>query len=154
MLDYNTRYYWQVMVWDSSGLDSGWVPYNDPADSDGDGNPETFTTEMHRYPAPYFIWTPQEPSAGEAVLFTDQSACYEVIGCKNPIACTGSWLWTFEDGDPATSNEQNPITIFDIEGLKQTTLEVIDADGYGPCQISSSTDIGTGLPGWREVLPR
>ncbi len=36
------------------------------------------------------------------------------------------WTWTFEGGDPATSNEQNPMVNYSAEGEYDVTLEVSD----------------------------
>ena len=148
-IGYNTPYYWRVTVWDAQGASSNWVQYSDPADADGDGNPLTFTTELHRYPSVDFTWAPQQPSQEENVLFTDQSTCYDIS--NNPTACVG-WSWTFEDGNPASSNTQNSTIQFTSDGSKQVSLEVADVDGY-TCQISKSVGVQAKLPGWEEILP-
>ena len=50
----NRVYYWRLKVTDNRGGGYGrttdWVQYNDPSDSDGDGNNETFTTPIYEYP--------------------------------------------------------------------------------------------------------
>lgn len=36
------------------------------------------------------------------------------------------WSWTFEGGTPETSNEQNPVVVYDFSGEYDVTLEVSD----------------------------
>ena len=52
---------------------------------------------------------------GGAISFTDQST-------GDPT----SWNWTFEGGTPATSNDQNPVIIYNTPGLFDVTLEISD----------------------------
>ncbi|MEZ4960018.1 MAG: choice-of-anchor B family protein [Saprospiraceae bacterium] len=40
-----------------------------------------------------------------------------------------SWLWTFENGNPATSAEQNPTVVFSTPGPHDVTLEVVTMGG-------------------------
>ncbi len=63
-----------------------------------------------------FVADPWEAVAPRTICFTDKST---VTG--NPIT---SWEWTFEGGEPATSNEQNPCIFFPTVGEKQVTLGV------------------------------
>jgi len=135
-IGYNTTYYWQVRVWDSIGADSGWV------------SGSSFTTELHQYPTIDFDWAPENPSENEDVSFTDQSTVYGG-------ASKSAWSWTFEDGNPASSSEQNPPIIqFTDNGSKQVTLKVTDSDGFfctgaGP----GSVNVQFTLPNWKEILP-
>ncbi len=48
---------------------------------------------------------------GESVQFTD-------LTTNDPT----SWEWTFEGGDPSTSDEQNPSVTYETEGLYSVTL--------------------------------
>ncbi len=50
---------------------------------------------------------------GESVHFTDLSA-------NNPA----SWNWTFEGGNPATSNLENPVVVYNLQGVYDVTLTV------------------------------
>ena len=52
-----------------------------------------------------------EIAAGETVTFTD-------ISSGNP----SEWNWTFEEGNPATSKDQNPKVIFNSAGVYSVTL--------------------------------
>lgn len=54
---------------------------------------------------------------GESVHFLDMSS-------GNAI----SWNWTFEGGNPATSNEQNPVVTYDHAGCYAVTLTVGDGN--------------------------
>jgi len=130
---YNTTYYWRVKVWDSYDADSGWV------------SGSSFTTEKHRYPSVDFNYSPSEPSQEEDVLFADQS---EVYGGSTKSA----WAWTFTNGNPASSSQQNPTIQFTADGPKEVTLQVTDSDNFS-CQISKSVGVQAELPGWQEILP-
>ncbi len=132
-IGYNTTYYWQVKVWDSMGADSGWVQGS------------SFKTELHQYPTIDFDWAPENPSENEDVSFTDQSTVY---GGASKSALS----WTFEDGNPASSSQQNPIIQFTDNGSKQVTLKVTDSDGFF-CPGSKTVNVQFTLPDWREILP-
>lgn len=56
--------------------------------------------------------------AGENVLFSDQSL-------NNPT----SWEWAFEGGTPNSSADQNPLILYDSEGVFDVTLAVANAYG-------------------------
>ena len=133
-IGYNTSYYWQVRVWDSQGADSGWV----------EGS--SFTTETHRYPSIDFNWSPTGPSQDEDVAFSDQSTVY---GGSTKSA----WAWTFVNGNPAISSQQNPTIQFTADGPKEVTLQVTDSDNFS-CQIPKSVGVQAELPGWQEILPQ
>ncbi len=136
-IGYNTTYYWRVKVWDSLGADSGWV----------EGS--SLTTEEHRYPSIDFNWSPTGPSQDEDVVFSDQSTVYGG-------ATKSTWSWTFEDGNPAVSGEQNPTIQFTAVKPapgNQVTLEITDSDGFY-CENPKYIGVQTGLPGWQEILPQ
>ncbi len=132
-LAYNTGYYWRVRVWDDQGGDSGWL------------NGPSFTTEPHRYPSIDFDWTPDGPNINEGVQFVDQSSVYGGT-------TKASWSWTFPDGDPGTSNQQNPLVIFTSSGSKSVSLTVTDSDGFS-CPGSETVNVGFSLPEWEESSP-
>lgn len=71
------------------------------------------------------------------VTFTDRSTNYP-----------DSWLWTFEEGTPETSEEQNPTVTYDTQGSYELSLTATNAGGSqtilspvgavqagGPCSI-------------------
>jgi len=78
-LSFGTTYHWQVKVYDDKGNDSGWV----------DGG--TFTTPLHAYPYPDFIFTPSKPAIDEVVTFNGTSSvCYD--NNNNTTTCS-NWSW-------------------------------------------------------------
>jgi hypothetical protein len=132
VLFYGNIYYWRVKVWDSYDSESEW------SDSD------SLSTPSHAYPSIDFSWSPQSPSLEEIVQFADQST---VVGGVS------SWAWTFQNGSPESSAEQNPQVSFSGEGSKQVTLRVTDNAGYS-CQLSRNLLSGLPLPNWKETAPQ
>ncbi len=59
-----------------------------------------------------------EAPAGCAIQFIDQTA-----------GVPTSWLWTFEGGTPETATEQNPVVIYENNGVFDVTLEVTNSTG-------------------------
>lgn len=59
-----------------------------------------------------------EVPAGCAIQFIDQTA-----------GVPTSWEWTFEGGTPETSTEQNPIVIYEANGVYDVSLEVTNTNG-------------------------
>jgi len=129
----NTTYYWWVRVWDNQGKDSGWVPG------------PSFTTPLHAYPWIDFSWLPLSPSVGVIVTFTDQSL---VFGG----ATKSSWDWTFQDGDPASSDLPGPQTKFTSSGPKEVSLTVTDSDTF-VCTDTKTVNTSISLPEWKEIRP-
>lgn len=134
--NYNLTYYWRVKVWDNAATS---------AESDWTSGP-SFSTPLHAYPKPDFIWVPDKPKIDGPVNFTDKSIAYGG-------AVIASWQWTFENAVPVSSNEQNPKNIrFQTAGNRAVSLTVSDSDGLGFCSKTSS--LQTSLkPGWKEVMP-
>jgi len=136
VLQYGKTYKWELKVWDSSDLDSNWIPG------------PSFATPEHAYPEIDFSWSPQTPGVNEDVLFTDKSTVYGGTTKQ-------SWSWTFQDGSPAASNEQNPTVKFSSIGEKLITLEVTDStdpDGF-TCPGSKTLNAEFPLPKWKEIAP-
>ena len=132
-LSYNTTYYWRVRVWDTDNLVSPWA------------SGPSFTTPKHAYPTIDFSWAPEKPNAGELVQFTDQST---VFGGATKV----SWSWTFQDGNPSSSSNQNATTTFTSAGQKTVTLRVTDSDGFS-CQGQKTVNAQMPLPEWKEIPP-
>ncbi len=65
-----------------------------------------------------FIGSPLELCAGGNVQFTDLST-----------GNVTSWSWSFEGGDPATSNEQNPEVYYENPGSWDVGLSISDGSG-------------------------
>jgi PKD repeat protein len=135
-LSWNTRYYWKVRVKDELGEWSDW------------SNTTYFDTPKHAYPYVDFDWQPKRPRVGEIVQFTDLSECYDAS--DNVTSCS-SWYWTFQNGNPANSNEQNPTTTFTSVGANEVTLKVTK-DGLD-CSYSKTVNSTYPLPFWKEIPP-
>jgi hypothetical protein len=90
-----------------------------------------------------FHWYPENPYYGDSVNFFDDSEPWNRIE---------SWSWTFEDGSPAFSAEENPSIIFLNPGQKDVTLTVTDESGNSD-SITKQVEVGIPLPEWREVHP-
>ncbi|TVR79671.1 MAG: PKD domain-containing protein [Chitinophagaceae bacterium] len=76
-------------------------------------------------PVPNFVASPQSGCEPLTVEFTDLSQL-------NPT----SWSWTFPGGNPSTSNDPNPVVVYDQAGNYDVTLEVTNSNG-------SSTEVKT-----------
>jgi len=132
-LSWDTTYYWQLKVWDSKDLSSAWI------------SGSSFTIPKHQYPTINFSWAPQSPSTNENTQFTDQSTVYGG-------ATKSSWAWTFQDGNPVNSAQQNPLVKFLSIGTKSVTLKVTDSDGFS-CQAQKTINSQLPLPDWIEIPP-
>jgi hypothetical protein len=134
LLNWGTTYYWRLRVWDSHDTPStNWIygPF--------------FTTPSHSYPTIDFSWNPQNPAVGEVVQFTDGSTVYGG-------ATKSSWYWTFQNGNPSSSTNQNPTTTFTSTGPNSVTLKVTDSNGYW-CESSQTVNLTYPLPTWKEIAP-
>lgn len=147
-LNWNTKYYWRVMVWDSHDAPSVW------------SNTNNFTTPLHSYPRPDFSWSPDSPSAMEPVQFTDKSTCYDDVitgsDCSSDTGFIDSFKWTIpktQYADPLISFEENPVATFSEEGNWNVTLEVTDSDGF-MCPKTQTVNVSEPLPWWKEIIPR
>ncbi|MCU0652882.1 MAG: hypothetical protein MUD10_01360 [Candidatus Pacebacteria bacterium] len=134
VLPYGHTYRWRVMVWDSGNVPSDWT-------SGGD-----FQTPPHKYPKASFKYLPDFPAIGEKTEFTDTSVAYAASSTIK------SWEWTFEEGHPATSNEQNPAVVFSKKENLKVTLKVTDWDDY-TCSVTRNLSIVRRMPKWQEVAP-
>jgi PKD repeat protein len=65
-----------------------------------------------------FVADQTEIPSGCAVHFSDQTA-----------GVPTAWLWTFEGGNPTTSTEQNPVVIYETDGVYDVSLEVSNSVG-------------------------
>ncbi|MDO8655078.1 MAG: PKD domain-containing protein [bacterium] len=121
------------MVWDSQGSNSSWT------------NGSDFTTASHQYPTSNFSWSPTNPGELQTAQFTDTSQVYGG-------ATKSAWGWTFQQGSPATSTQQNPQAQFTPVGIKQVALQITDSSGYS-CQISKNVNVQVPFPDWQEISP-
>lgn len=130
-LDWGTRYYWRIKVWNDQGLNSGWV------------NGPSFDTLRHAFPDVDFYWTPADPNIYEEVTFIDDSTVYGG-------ATKSSWEWTFEGADVATSDQESPVVHFNSVGSKTITLRLTDSSGYSKTK-EKTINIQLAPPEWQEV---
>lgn len=87
-----------------------------------------------------FIMAGYAPEAGFSYLITaitgQSTINFTDISTNEPT----SWEWTFENGDPPTSNEQNPMDIFYLEsGLYSMTLTASNI--FGSAIHSAEIDV-------------
>jgi PKD repeat protein len=94
--------------------------YIDNINIDGESSDEA--------PIPNFSASSQSICTGEAITFTDMST-------NGPT----SWEWTFQGGNPATSQNQNPIVTYDTPGTFEVTLTV--ANNFGSETLSQTSYI-------------
>ncbi len=73
---------------------------------------------------------------GDAVQFIDNSTRAEAT----------TWMWNFQDGNPATSNLQSPLVNFTSPGWKQVSLNVSNSEGNDTKTINRSVYISAGIP--------
>jgi|GEM_PF-368095 len=66
-------------------------------------------------------------------------------------ATVTSWSWTFQDGNPATSNEQNPTVSFTSGGDKNVTLTVTGAAGQDTKTINGIVRIAYTTPEFWDI---
>jgi len=135
-LSFQQPYWWRVTVTDSAGASDS---YEGPS----------FDTPLHAAPSVNFSWIPVNPSIGELVSFTDTTIAHGG-------ATIATWNWSFQDADPSSSAEQNPITTFQSSGGKEVTLTATDSDGIS-CTESKTPPAGLQvnlpLPDVKEVEP-
>lgn len=154
---YGYSYFWRVRVKAATGSQvwSDWEEYNDPLDSDGDGNPATFTSPSNPYPKPSFTWDPLSPPAEVEVTFTDNSTCYTgAINCKDDVDT--SYEWDF-DNDSTIDDVTKGDTVYTylITGDYTVRLYITDViDGVGrTCYQEESLTASLPLPTWKEIVP-
>jgi hypothetical protein len=137
-LSFNTAYNWRLKVWDTIGPDaSNWIVG------------PSFTTPKHQGPSVDFNWTSGVLMNNDTVLvkFLDNSTVY---GGSTESA----WLWTFENGTPATAIQKNPSSSFPSSvNQSNVTLKVTDSDNYS-CQTTKVVDVVGLRNKLKEIIPR
>lgn len=134
-LNFDDTYYWRVRVKDENNNWSDYGSY-DWAES-------TFATDKERCNVD-FSYNPDQPYSEEKVEFNNQTT-------EGAVGITG-WQWTFENGDPSSSTEENPSTEFTKDGDNRVILEATDQDGV-ICSGSKTITAGEELPEWEETDP-
>ena len=147
-LAYNTSYNWRVKVFDSQGADSGWISPN-PSQS-------PFNTETHLYPDPVFTFSPSSPSQGEAILFSENTICYDIN--NNAIFCpadAGKYRWDFDFETPPFTEDaigKTATTTYNDSDSHTVALEVTDQD-TNTCRGTQDISPQRPLPKFRETAP-
>ncbi len=149
-LNYNTPYYWRVMVYDVTGLDSGWV--------NGNG----FTVDGHPAPYPEFVVRARSSdlNPGNFVYFGDRSICYDNSGprscVRNDSECYGGHCYTWQFGDGSNSNTLG-YAVHTYRASNTTPgywVSLNVCDEITCCSKGHLVPIGgNDLPNWKEVSP-
>ena len=69
------------------------------------------------------------PTANFEPPACDQLSCQFTDGSTDSDGSIASRSWTFENGTPATSTDQNPTVVFSAAGTYTVTLSVTDNEG-------------------------
>jgi len=94
------------------------------------GAPETYFSE-----AAWPVWFRQgkrnwvKPTADFAANVVEGAASLTVNFVDRSNNLPNQWKWTFEEGQPSTSTEQNPVVTFDNPGTYNVTLKVSNPEG-------------------------
>lgn len=132
LLQFNNTYRARVRVWNQFDVVSPWTESS------------SWSTPPHAYPQVNFTWAPANIKINSSVQFTDQTIFNGPVGGR-------SWQWVFGNGD--FSGQQNPSTMYSMEGSYNPTLTATDAAGQS-CSLSKPLNIQKSLPKWKEILPR
>ena len=140
-LRWGQNYTWRVRVRSETGAWSNWTS-------------GSFTTLSHKYPEPYFSFSPQKPNVKETVNFKNESICYS-SGDTVVATCT-DLLWNFGINATPTivSTLANPTTSF--VNVTNSIISLTTTDPYNPswkCSTSTSLKPGKPIPKWEEVNP-
>lgn len=84
---------------------------------------------------------------GETVYFQDQSTPSE------GAASITAWSWSFINGSPSSSTQQNPNTKFQSTGSKSVSLTVTDSVGRTDTSDPVTINVGLSFPSWEEISP-
>jgi hypothetical protein len=152
-------YYWRLRVWDSPSNPSDWLYPPSPS----------FITPLHVLPLVEFDYSPEHPSAGQPVTFTDHSKCYRAsppnqeYDCKDNIS--NHYLWNFDDTSSNCDSDTNPscrdagaVTHSFLPPIKNYKVKLFISDDLGPSLIqdacSRMKEVPVGLlPEWKEITP-
>ena len=145
-LAYNEAYHWRVRVYDSGGLNSGWVSPVPPQ--------SPFNTAPHLYPISSFTFVPSAPSQGEEIAFSETTTCFNTSNV--PISCPDNYSWDFdyEDGPPFTQDAtgQEVTHAYSDTAPHTVALDVTDQEGQ-TCRETSDVTPRSSLPKFKETTP-
>ena len=95
----------------------------------------TITMNVTGVPLSNFKSSAIIPCTGESVTFTDLS-----------LLSPTSWAWTFEGGNPATSNTKNPVVTYATPGVYRVTLTASNSLGTGTTSTKTNYIIVSSTP--------
>lgn len=164
-LEYGTDYYWWLRLYDENNKPTQWYQYfgNTIDDTDGDADrltrvdhEKTFSTFKHRFPTPFFTWSPFDILVGSSTKFSATSSIFYTGIDPNGETCYGTYCqysWTTTDSKAifsATNTIETDI-IFKIATDTTVSLVVTDLDNYMCKMTSAIIKINYDLPIWREI---
>ena len=169
---YNTNYFWWLRLKNQDDVWTEWHQYDNNSildtDRNLDNNQKTFTTYMHEFPSPFFVWEPADlsESVGTTTMFssfnnTNRSQYYTTLNPTLALDCDElgcDYLWEVDNNpgtvidDPIAST--TGITFFNPNPDTTVTLTITDSEGYYCRRTEILSDINYGLPIWREVQAR
>jgi hypothetical protein len=91
----------------------------------------------NQLPSVDFSFSPESPTAGQTVQFTDKS--------KDPDGKIVAWKWNFGDG--GTSELQNPTYVYRTPGTFTVTLIVTDDKGGASARLEKAITVRPGTTG-------
>ncbi len=91
--------------------------------------------KIKRYILPIFliVFTLNSTAQLEVDFKADTTiVCENVVVYFNDLSTSDTtittWSWKFEEGTPATSNNQNPVVVYDTAGVYNVILTIVDAN--------------------------
>jgi len=178
---YGDLLYWGVEVWDSYGLSSGLVQFNEAApdnhtdtnlvaEPDGlglsydDGDSLAFMIPLHDFPNPYFSYFLPDPSADEKVQFNGINSEYYTGNFSTGTICDNScsWEWSANPSDnvsqflnpydlTSSNTGSSTIALFVSRQLNQEVLLEVEDSTGYSCSTSTTLNVKYKLPSWIEV---
>jgi len=117
-----------VYTYSTAGTYTVSLTVTNPIDSDTHTKTDYITVNPNTNPpVSDFVADQTTVTMGTTVNFTDQSANFPT-----------SWEWTFDGGDIASSNDQNPSVVYNTPGIY--TVELTTSNGYGQGTTETKVD--------------
>ena len=174
VLDYDTRYYWWVRIWDEWGFASDWTQFergvlsassthvltdNIARNDDGGVSNFTFRPYRHEFPNSDYSFVPDEILKGEIATFTASSTYYTNATPDTAIDCNDSncdYIWSGSNGVTSITSSTESMTeiIFKYSldpsvATTSVTLMVTDNELYF-CSTTEHIFVDL-LPSWKEI---
>ena len=165
-LDYSTQYYWFLKLWDDTGTSTAWRQFNinnpgrikDKITNSfaSTANPKTFLTYKHRFPRPYFTWSPTDiVIATSTNSFVSTSSYYnsaDILQPCNGSTCALTWSTSDTRANILSPNSASTSIMFTRATSTVVTLTAQDNDLYA-CSIPAVMNVNYALPVWKEIKP-